>query len=400
MKLPALRGVDAFTVEMDGETMIGVRDPEGIVEDQLLMSRGAFVVAAFLDGERDEKAIQEELAKHFHGQVFAEQDILKVANMLDDYGFLQSKKFQDMRNVVEKRFTEQSVRSAYLAGKSYPKTSGELRTFIDAQFLREGSPGRLPFKGDSISKPLKCLIAPHLDLHRGGHSYAWAYEHLSLYPKPETVIIFGTAHASPPVSFILTRKSFETPFGTINTDTEVVDRLAQSCGWNPYEYELLHRTEHSIEFQVLMLSYLYGASFRIVPVLCGSYYENSTQHSRGFLNEAKKVLAELGDSALVIAGADLAHVGRRYGDPFDIDDDVIQRVDLRDKEDIKVALECDADAFFQSVMRDSNERRVCGLNNIYAALKVLPSKSEGKLLHYGYAHDPLGGIVSYASIAF
>ena len=55
MKLPALRGIDAFTVEMDGETFIGVRDPEGIVEDQLLMSQAAFVVAAFLDGERDER---------------------------------------------------------------------------------------------------------------------------------------------------------------------------------------------------------------------------------------------------------------------------------------------------------------------------------------------------------
>jgi AmmeMemoRadiSam system protein B len=180
----------------------------------------------------------------------------------------------------------------------------------------------------------------------------------------------------------------------------VVDRLAKSCQWNAFEYELLHRTEHSIEFQVLMLSYLYGTSFKIVPILCGSYYKNSKDDSAGFLHEAKQILEELGDSALVIAGADLAHVGRRYGDSFDIDDDVIQRVDLRDREDIKVALECDADAFFQSVMKDSNERRVCGLNNIYAALKVLPSRAEGKLLHYGYAHDPLGGIVSYASIAF
>ena len=194
---------------------------------------------------------------------------------------------------------------------------------------------RLPFAGDQITQPLRCLIAPHIDLHRGGHSYGWAYGHLALCPKPETVIIFGTAHASPPVPFILTRKSFETPFGTITTDGDAVDRLARSCKWNPFEYELLHRTEHSIEFQVLMLSYLYGNSIKIIPILCGSYYGNSNKTPQdfpeieAFLNEGRVILQELGDSALVICGADLAHVGTRYGDVFSIDPAVISLVDRK-----------------------------------------------------------------------
>ena len=406
MILPALRGIDTFAIEMDGETYVGLRDPEGIVEDQLMLSRGAFVIAAFLDGVRDQHAIQQELSKHFHGELVAEQDILTVVKTLDDHGFLQSTKFQELRNQARKRFAEQTTRSAYLAGKSYPKDREELKAFLDDQFLRDGSPGRLPFEGDRIAKPLRCLIAPHLDLHRGGHSYAWAYDHLSLYERPETVMIFGTAHAAPPVPFILTRKDFETPFGTISTDVEAVERLATSCSWDPFEYELLHRTEHSIEFQVLMLSYLYGTSCKIIPVLCGSYYENSNKLPidisgiEDFLGQARQTLQAFGDSALVICGADLAHVGKRYGDAFDIDPDIISKVDSRDREDLKTALTCDADAFYESVMKDSNERRVCGLNNIYAALKVLPEKREGKLLHYGYAHDPLGGIVSFASVAF
>jgi hypothetical protein len=52
------------------------------------------------------------------------------------------------------------------------------------------------------------------------------------------------------------------------------------------------------------------------------------------------------------------------------------------------------------VMKDANKRRVCSLNNIYSALKVLPNPKAGELLHYGYAHDPMGGIVSFASLAF
>ncbi|HSE40977.1 MAG TPA: AmmeMemoRadiSam system protein B [Acidobacteriota bacterium] len=404
MILPALRGVDAFTIEMDGETFIGMRDPEGIVEDQLMLSQAAFVIAAFLDGQRDEREVQQELAKHFKGQIIAEEDILKVVGALDEHGFLLSDKFHAIRNGVRKRFAQQKIRKAYLAGKSYPDDSSALKTFLDAQFLREGSPQKLPFSGQRSSEPLKCLIAPHIDLHRGGHSYAWAYECLALRPKPETVLIFGTAHAAPPLPFILTRKDFETPFGTVSCDSESVNRLAKSCSWPPFEYELLHRTEHSIEFQVLMLSYLYGTSFKIIPILCGAFCEETekTPHPNVelFLNEAKQILIELGNSSLVICGADLAHVGKRYGDPFDVDAKVISHVDERDHQDLEPILACDADTFFSSVMKDTNERRVCGLNNIYAALKVLPEKSKGKLLHYGYAHDPMGGIVSFASVAF
>ena len=32
-----------------------------------------------------------------------------------------------------------------------------------------------------------------------------------------------------------------------------------------------HAVEHSIEFQVLFLQYLYGPNIRILPILCGSF---------------------------------------------------------------------------------------------------------------------------------
>ena len=51
-------------------------------------------------------------------------------------------------------------------------------------------------------------------------------------------------------------------------------------------------------------------------------------------------------------------------------------------------------------MKDANERRVCGLNCLYAFLKTLEGVAgRGNQLHYGYAHDPAGGIVSFASMS-
>ena len=68
----------------------------------------------------------------------------------------------------------------------------------------------------------------------------------------------------------------------------------------------------------------------------------------------------------VVAGVDLAHVGRRFGDAFEIDDEIVHAVKARDDEDLACALNLDADGWYASVMKDGNQRRVCGLNAIYA----------------------------------
>ena len=94
-------------------------------------------------------------------------------------------------------------------------------------------------------------------------------------------------------------------------------------------------------------------------------------------------------------------MGKRFGDDFDIHKEIIDRVAERDREDLQHACSGDAVAFYRSVMRDGNERRVCGLNCIYSALKAAGLDGrDGEMLHYDYAHDPAGGIVSFADILF
>jgi len=107
-----------------------------------------------------------------------------------------------------------------------------------------------------------------------------------------------------------------------------------------------------------------------------------------------------GRNIAVVAGADLAHVGRRFGDSFDIDDAVLAAVKARDDEDLAHAARADAMGWYQSVQKDGNERRVCGVNCIYAALSVVSRQvNRADTLYYGYAPDPAGGIVSFADMA-
>jgi len=413
MRLPPLRYIDAFPVDYRGQRLVCLRDPEGIVEQQILLTPAAFFIASHLNGQCDLRDLQDAFARQFEGQRLAAEEVQQLVHDLDQQGFLLTERFHLLRQQVEHAFLSAPIRPAYLAGKSYPEQRRALRTFLDEQFIaREGGPGALPGQGSRArgrnGNPTRCLIAPHIDYHRGGHAYAHAYLELFNQGQPDVVIIFGVAHVSPPAPFILTQKDFDTPFGKLSTDRDLVRQLETACAWDPYAHEIVHRTEHSIEFQAVMLSYLFGPDVRIVPILCGTFGSEVGRVAPAdigavttFLGACRDVVSARGKRVSVIAGADLAHVGRRFGDAFEISEPIVQQVEGRDREDLRYVTAGDADGFYRSVMQDQNQRRVCGLNCIYASLKTVESAGlEGTLVHYDYAPDPAGGIVSFADVIF
>jgi predicted class III extradiol MEMO1 family dioxygenase len=100
-----------------------------------------------------------------------------------------------------------------------------------------------------------------------------------------------------------------------------------------------------------------------------------------------------------VAGADLAHVGRRFGDEVEADEALRAAVEARDREDLAHVSRLDAGGWYASVLRDDNARRVCGLNCVYAAARAMSGRAAAaELLHYDAAPDPAGGWVSFASL--
>ncbi len=72
-------------------------------------------------------------------------------------------------------------------------------------------------------------------------------------------MILGTSHyGAGPELFSATRKNYATPFGAVETDGAFVDRLAARYSGDLFADEMLHRGEHSIEFQALFLAYALG----------------------------------------------------------------------------------------------------------------------------------------------
>lgn len=398
---PPMRYVDVFPVDHEGERYVCLSDPQGYVEEQLMLSGPAFFVAACLDGAHDAAMIQRAFEAQFPGARVPEAQIHEVVNYLDESGFLLNGRFAQMRDALEQTFRQSAIRPAYFAGKGYPAAPEELRAFLEDLMGECFAPAPA-----AEAAPLKCLIVPHIDYLRGAEAYAAGYRRLFGAGKPDTVFIFGVAHAGATAPFVLTRKAFDTPFGALRVDEDVLHRLEAVCDWDPYAEELVHRTEHSIEFQAVMLGAYYGTNVKIVPILCAAFSDDPAMRSPGtlpqvarFLEVCREIAQDPERRVSVIAGADLAHVGKRFGDDFEISEPILQDVEARDTEDLAHAHACAPEAFYGSVMQDENARRVCGLGCIYAALKCVEGQAlQSELLHYGHAPDPAGGIVSFASL--
>lgn len=407
MKLPPLRMIDIVPVEHEGEQLFCLNDPGHFVDDQLILSPPAVFVASMLDGENGVEDIRRAFHAQSGGVALAAEQIFEIVDHLDRTGFLQTEHFDDMLMRVREEYRRADARPAAHAGRSYPADPDELRDFLDGQFVREGGPGKRQDSPPAGAGVLPGLIVPHIDFGRGGHSYAHGYSALCRHAKPDTVIVFGVAHAAEPVPFILTRKPYETPLGTLEIDEEIISVLEEACTWDPYAFEFAHRGEHSIEFQAVMLAHLYGTDVKIVPILCSMFGEDfdageptARQPIANFLRACNESVRSSDKKVSVLASADLAHVGRRFGDPFDIDEAVVEAVAQRDSEDLSHVEAIDAEKFYASVNKDGNRRKVCGINCIYSALRALDGVATvGEALHYDYAEDPAGGIVSFASVA-
>lgn len=406
MEYPKLRYIEAIPAEDKGERVIYLRDPQNLSGKILAVSPETLMILGLFDGTKTVRDIQVSISEKF-GDLVRTEDIEDLVRQLDEALFLESDRFRDYRNKIESDFSEAATRVSSHAGLSYPDSPAELNEWLTGFFdkAEETRPHKKP------AGRLKGIISPHIDYRRGGISYALAYRELLDSTEADTYIIFGTSHhADVENPFILTRKNFETPLGEAETDSGFIEKLAESCSWDLFEGEILHRNEHSIEFQVAFLQYLLNGNrnFKIVPILCNSFYRlvsegrspRDDERISAFLDSVSDLVSEMGDRAFIIAGADMAHVGLKFGDTEPVNEQTLNRIKERDILSLSFSEKLDAEGFYRSVEEEKDWRKICGLSPIYAALSTIEAAT-GKLLDYDQALEPdTGSVVSFASVGF
>ena len=401
---PQLRSVETLIVPdlRHGQQLV-LRDTQGIAPGSACIPPSLVPILVRFTGELTCEEIAREASLELGSDVSTDL-VMQLARELDDGLFLVGPTYRRARAKAERGFAEATERPASHAGGAYHANPHALKKYLDEECLKKVPAAKL--SGDLVG-----LVAPHIDPWRGALGYGHSYGALSaqLPAAADTFILFGTSHAPMRQPFALCKKSFLTPLGSLEADVEALDGLAKKAAFDVYADQLNHKREHSLEFQVVFLKHLLGArKARILPILAG-LGEHQARRSdprsdsivEGFFEAIRELVASRPGRVVIVAGADMAHVGPRFGDARALGDKGREQLERADRTSLAFALERDPSAFWSDVSHDLDERRICGLAPIYALLRALPETTGSTLLYYDQTVDEEdGAIVSHAGVGF
>ncbi|GAX61283.1 dioxygenase [Candidatus Scalindua japonica] len=333
--------------------------------------------------------------------------IRQVIDELDKNLLLDNNRSRDFIKKLKDDFKKSTIRRDAHAGSAYEADKDKLKEQIDGFFVSPDGPGMPSPLGQK--KGLKGVIAPHIDLGCGGPCFAWAYKEIAESSDADLFIILGIAHTGTKNLFVLTDKTFETPFGNVETDKDFLNSLHKKNKTDYFEDEFVHKDEHSIGFQAVFLKYLFHRkkSFNIVPILCSSFGETDgndigtrqASQFEKFVSSLKETINESGKRICTIASVDLAHVGSRFGDTETQDEAYLEKLRSDDTDMLKYIENMDVEGFNNSIQKDNNSRKICGYPAINTLLNVIDA-TECKLLKYSQYADNTNSTVSFASMSF
>lgn len=400
MPIPRLRkDIEIIPTLYEGQKAFVVRDALGLIREPLLLRGELLTFISLVDGQKNIRDIQLDLIRQKRGSFISSEEVEKILSELDSFFLLDSERYRQEKKKIIASYSLLPLRSAYHAGRSYPSEPDKLRAMLDS-FFSVKEEISLPFEGKKIS----ALIAPHIDLEAGKKVYAKAYQALEKF-QPKRVILLGTGHNLYGAFFSLTEKDFETPLGVVKAEKDWVSRLKEAGGKLVSSDDIAHRSEHSLEFQLLFLQYLFGSEFSLIPVLCGSFDETLDKVSRPrevpgmeeFLEELKLCIEETDSGSLIVAGVDLSHIGPKFGH-----DQRATSLLIEAKKHDKILLEAlckgDIKEFWSESRKVKNRYNVCGFSTL-ACLLEIQRGGKGYLLDYDFwLQDATQSAVSFAAV--
>lgn len=396
--IPPMRR-DIVPVEY-GNGVIGLIDEERDDDRMIVLPAGLLPLLEQFDGVRTAR----DLAALIAGDEEVDlDDLLSLVDALDREGYLESERGEEIQRKRAEAYNAMHVRPAVHAGGAYPADPDELRTFLDS-FLDEDTSGAASDPREPVA-----VIAPHIDFRVGGSCYGPPFNALRAHSAAETYVIFGTAHYESYDYFMIAEKDFDTPLGVVPCDREYIAALRNAVPFEMTREERAHRHEHSIEFEVVMLRHIFpDRPIRIVPILTGGLYEYAEFGKQGagtdpklaaLYNAISEAARACGRKICVIASGDMSHVGRKFDDTVDARS-MLPDVQAFDHEVMETLEAADPERFIETVRRERNRTRICGVAPFYATLRSVRPGS-GRIYRYElWDEEERGSAVTFASAVY
>lgn len=361
-----LRPIDIVPIPGE-EPRFLLRDNAGVAPHQLAVSVPGYFILAHLDGVHTAGQVQVAFLRQF-GQMLPVDEIGKLIESLDSALMLANERSERAYADAIARYRAAETRD----NRDRWPAADELRAELEQTLTGGASPD---------SPDLVGFIAPHLDYERGRPCYADAYAALRTAPSADRYIVLGTNHFGRGAGVVATGKDFITPLGRVTTDRSLLNALNARLKFDLLADEFDHDREHSIELQVHLLQHEQPEwPFEIMPVLCPDPSRSRDPDSerdfaaelRAFADALCDVLTRDDRRTVVIASADLSHVGQHFGEAEPTDDAFLADVGGHDRRRLELLAAHDEDAFVADVRETENHTRVCSVGCIYALLRALP----------------------------
>ncbi len=277
------------------------------------------------------------------------------------------------------------IRYAKYAGSFYAGSKSSLKKQIEECFKHRFGPGSFPKVSREGPRKIIGLICPHAGYMYSGPVAANAYYQLASDGQTDTFVILGPNHQGIGSGVALMNQGvWRTPLGDVEIDSELAKEILRFSDIIDVD-DSAHAYEHSIEVQLPFLQYIFGSSFKFVPIC---FLMQDLETSR----EVGQALAEAikDRNAVIIASTDMTHY-----EPHD-------RACEKDKEAINAILQLDEALFYSTL--ESRNITACGYGPVTAlitAAKRLGAR-RAELLSYKTSGDITGdksAVVGYAAIS-
>ncbi len=327
----------------------------------------------------------------------AQPQLVELVKKLDELGFLWGPTSEALERA--KLDAIRAKGAFFLPDEARrPEVAAELGKFMSQALAAAEDP--------EFGTPVVGIVAPHLDYARGGSNYAAAYKCLETgaRERPDRVVVLGTNHFGLGDGVVMTEFGFETPLGTLRPDAPVLERLRDAFGDKLFKDQVDFAGEHSVNLHLPWIQHLWGdvpvvAALVPDPTVAMIEDDGARVSAKEFAGGLKTVLAQAGGRTVVVASADLSHVGPQFGDRAPLDAARRREVEEADREVLREFID-GPDRMLAHFQRNGNAARWCSIGNMFVAATAVPHASR-EMVAYAQSAEPNGGaMVTSAALAF
>ncbi len=277
------------------------------------------------------------------------------------------------------------------AGSWYPASADECESSIQGFLKEKQGPlegvfmgGIVPHAGWYYSGSIACRVIASLDPGKGADE------------KIDTVLLFGAHMHKQSEPFVLTHGAIETPFGDIEVDRELADKIGAGISIRkrtPLEFP----DENTFELQYPFIKYFYPDAKIVVCGVAPSFFA-STIGSMA-VEEAKK----MSRNSRIIGSTDMTHYGPDFGfTRAGTGEKAVEWVkNKNDRDAIGTMMEMDESAIIAEGLQNKN---MCCAGAVAASVAACKKMGAVKAVELDYAtsFDKLASnsFVGYAGILY